>query len=277
MKKMKILLTGANGQVGKAIAECAKNYPVELIACDRAQLDITDEIQIKKSIAEHQPQFVINAAAYTAVDRAESEVEQAFLMNAKAVTYLAKACAENHISLIHFSTDYIFDGTKSTPYVETDTPCPMNSYGESKLAGEKAIQQLLQHYIILRVSWVFGKHGNNFVKTMRRLSKEKPELRVIDDQKGGPTPADDIAHTVLKMILANRGWGAIYHYCGMPYVSWFEFARAILQDIIPIIPITTKEYPTPAKRPTNSQLNCDKIFNTFGIAPADWRKALNGI
>lgn len=277
MKKMKILLTGANGQVGKAIVECAKDYPIELIACDRTQLDITSETQIKKSIAQHQPQFVINAAAYTAVDRAESEVDQAFLINAQAVAHLAAVCAENHIPLLHFSTDYVFDGQKSAPYVETDLPCPMSVYGESKLAGEKAIQQIMQQYIILRVSWVFGEHGNNFVKTMLRLSKKKPELRIINDQRGGPTPAQDIARTALTIAMQNKNLGEIYHYCGMPYVSWFEFAQAILHDAIPIIPITTKEYPTPAKRPANSQLNCDKIFKIFGIMPADWRKALNGI
>ena len=283
MKSMKILLTGANGQVGYEIIAACKTLPITLIACDRQTLDITNQNSITETIAQHQPNFVINAAAYTAVDRAEKEHELAFAVNAKAPEYLAKACKKYRIPLLHISTDYIFDGRKNGSYCENDFATPLGVYGNSKWLGENAVRQHLDKHIILRVSWVFGRHGHNFVKTMLRLIQEREELRVVADQHGCPTYAGDIANAILH-ILSKPVWGT-FHYCGTPATTWHGFTAAILekaQNTRPIvtkklIAILTKDYPTPAERPANSILDCSKFTKAFTLNPNDWNHGLNAV
>ncbi|MDX2164825.1 MAG: dTDP-4-dehydrorhamnose reductase [Gammaproteobacteria bacterium] len=269
---MKILVTGAKGQVG---SEIIKRLP-NCVAYDRDELDITDIKQIRNKIQEHMPNVVINCAAYTAVDKAESESDLAFLINKTGPENLAKVCEENKIFLMHLSTDYIFDGTKNAPYVETDQANPQSVYGESKWQGEEAVRKYCKNYLILRVSWVFGEYGHNFVKTMLRLAKEKTELKIVSDQVGCPTYAGDIADVLLS-ISKNPKIGT-YHYCGKPVTNWYEFAKVILKDKdINIIPIKTTDYPTLAKRPQNSVLNCDLFTRTFNIGLSEWQNGLKHV
>lgn len=280
---MKILLTGANGQVGQAIAKISKQFTHELIACDKHSLDITNIDTIKEKYDYYKPDIIINAAAYTAVDKAESESELAFAINAKGPENLAQVCAAANIPLLHLSTDYIFDGKKTAPYVETDAAAPLGVYGESKWRGEQAIREICSKYIILRVSWVFGEYGNNFVKTMLRLMRERELLRVVADQQGCPTYADDIAYTLLS-VANSQHWGT-YHYCGNTMTTWHQFAEAIHLEasqwtslaVTQIDAITTADYPTPAKRPQNSVLQCQKFIDTFALPTSDWRKGLQQI
>jgi dTDP-4-dehydrorhamnose reductase len=280
---MKILLTGANGQVGYEIIAACKALPITLIACNRQDLDITNQHSITDTIGHHAPDFVINAAAYTAVDRAEKEPELAFAVNAKAPEYLAKTCKKYRIPLLHLSTDYVFDGRSNKPYCENDMANPLGVYGHSKWLGEKAIRDHWDKHIILRVSWVFGRHGHNFVKTMLRLMQEQEELRIVADQHGCPTYAGDIANAILNVI-SKPIWGT-FHYCGTPATTWHGFAAAILekarnaQPIVSkkLIAILTKDYPMPAERPVNSVLDCAKFTKTFTLAPNDWNKGLNAV
>ena len=273
---MKILVTGSEGQVGSAIIQQASTHKynhITLISCNKSQCDITNINSIYDAIAEYNPDIIINTAAYTAVDKAQSEPERAFLVNATGPENLAKICAEKNIFLMHLSTDYVFDGTKKTGYLETDVPNPINVYGQSKYQGEQAIRQYCEHYLILRVSWVFFEKGHNFVNTLLRLAQEKNELNIVCDQYGGPTYAGDIAHVLLK-IAENRKTG-LYHYSGAPKTSWFEFAKIILKNKhIKINPIKTKNYPTPAKRPLNGMLNCDLIQTEWGITLSPWEQRL---
>lgn len=281
---MRILLTGANGQVGWELVQRAAGR--ELIACDRNGLDITDAQAVSHAFAASRPQLVINAAAYTAVDRAEQEPEQALAVNRDGPAQLAAACAKLGIPLFHISTDYVFDGTQERPYRETDPPAPLGVYGRSKWAGEEAVRHALPAHLIIRVSWVFGRHGHNFVKTIRRLARERTELKVVADQRGCPTCAGDIADVL--WLLADRiaagqtmVWGT-YHYGGAPPTTWYDFARTIVElagnreplAVQTVSAITTAEYPVAAPRPMNSVLDCQLIRNTFGVAPRPWRAGL---
>jgi len=269
---MKILLVGSHGQVGK---EVVKRLP-SIIAYDRDELDITDIHQIRQKIEQHLPHVIINCAAYTAVDKAESESDLAFAINKTGPENLAKICEENKIVLIHMSTDYIFDGTKTSPYVETDQANPQSVYGQSKWDGEEAVRHYCKNHVILRVSWVFGEYGHNFVKTMLRLAQEKKELKIVSDQIGCPTYAGDIADVLLH--IAKHPKIGTYHYCGKPVTNWYEFAKVILKDSdIKLMPIKTTEYPTPAKRPQNSVLNCDLFMKTFNMELREWQNGLKHV
>lgn len=283
----KILITGAQGQIGKELVTIANEKSFGVIAASRAELDITQQQNVEEYIALHQPNIVINAAAHTAVDRAESEEGLAFAINRDGASNIAGACKKYNIPLLHISTDYVFDGTNSIAYTENDPVSPLGAYGASKWQGEEAIRQTLSEHLILRVAWVFGAQGNNFVKTMLRLGKDRDELNVVADQFGGPSPAKDIAQTLIN--LAERyknnnslAWGT-YHYCGNTKTSWYDFSieifkqaydKGLLKKHIKVNPITTAEYPTAAKRPVNSMLDCTKIETTFGIEMPDWKKAL---
>ncbi|TBV79889.1 MAG: dTDP-4-dehydrorhamnose reductase [Desulfobulbaceae bacterium] len=287
---MRVLVTGAKGQVGAEIVRQGRNLGLDMMATGRAALDITRQDAVNRFIQAQQPDIVINAAAYTAVDRAESEPEPAYAVNRDGAACLARACAANNIPLLHLSTDYIFDGRQQGAYSETDPPNPQGIYGKSKLAGDRAIESILEQHLILRVSWVFGVDGNNFVKTMLRLGKERDVLKVVADQHGGPTWAGAIAETLLGLV-KRRGdgeaisWGT-YHYSGQPVTTWQAFAKAIFEqaDKLGMIdrqprvePITTAEYPTPAQRPLNSVFDCHKITQVLGISQPDWRTGLDKV
>jgi dTDP-4-dehydrorhamnose reductase len=284
---MKILITGKNGQVGRCLVDLLEaQTELTFLALDREQLDITDPVQVDKIVSEFQPNIIINAAAYTAVDKAEQECELANAINKDGPQNLALAASNINAAIIHISTDYVFDGDSAESYTESDVTAPQGEYGRSKLAGEHAVAHACAKHIILRTAWVFGEHGNNFVKTMLRLAKTRESLGVVADQFGGPTYAGDIAHAILtisKQIARDRHAYGIYHFSGFPHVSWHAFAEKIFeialeQDVlvkpIQVNPITTLDYPTPAKRPANSRLNCHKIHNAFGIEQSDWRTAL---
>ena len=256
---MKILLTGADGQLGRCIQDRAGEH--QLIPLNRQALDITEEQAVLACIQQHRPDVLVNSAAYTNVDKAELEPELAFAVNRDGPANIAKACAQFDISLIHISTDYVFDGTKGSPYTPEDKPNPINVYGKSKLAGEEAIRRTWDKHLIIRTSWLFSEYGNNFVKTMLRLAKERDEIRVVDDQVGCPTYAGDLAEVVLAL-LDERCWGTC-HVVGTPAVSWYSFANTIMKTLsaqkppllLPqFVPISTDEYPTAALRPLYSEL-----------------------
>ncbi len=287
---MKVLVTGAQGQVGSELIRQGSLLGIDIIASNRLQLDISRRESVYRFFDSQRPNIVINAAAYTSVDRAESEPELAFFLNRDGVVNLAQACAKNGIPLIHLSTDYVFDGSKEGAYLEIDTPNPKSVYGSSKLAGDLYIEAILQQFIILRVSWVFSSKGNNFVKTMLRLGSERDVLRIVSDQRGGPTWAGAIANTLLNLVKRwNDGeiisWG-IYNYSGQPATTWLAFAETIFERSVglgiigskPLIePISSAEYLTPAKRPINSELNCHKIYQNLGIKQPDWRMGLESV
>ncbi|MEH8029970.1 dTDP-4-dehydrorhamnose reductase [Gallibacterium anatis] len=287
----RILVTGSNGQLGKCLVERLKNQ-VDLLALDRQQLDITDIEAVNHIIQQFEPDVVINAAAYTAVDKAESDQEMASLVNVDGVRNLAIACEEISAVLLHISTDYVFDGNKNLEslYTEEDEVNPQSIYGKTKLQGEIVAQKYCKKTIILRTAWVFCEYGNNFVKTMLRLAQSHRELGIVADQFGAPTYAGDIADTLISIVDKIRIHQSIqygiYHFTGYPYVSWYEFAEAIFLEakkynVLNTIPklnaIKTIDYPTPAKRPANSKLNMDKIKEEFNIAPSNWQKALKNI
>jgi len=276
-----ILIVGAGGQVGHELT--IAQSPYRLIPLTRADLDIDNAVAIEKAFNTHTPQIVINAAAYTAVDKAEHETDAAFAINRDAVGNLARACQQASIPLLHISTDYVFDGKSSEAYKEDDPIAPQSTYGLSKAAGEAILRATLDQHIILRSSWVFSATGNNFVKTMLRLGKERAELGIIDDQTGCPTSARSIAEVLLG--IAHRylqgeeiPWGT-YHYCNQPETTWFDFARAIFKQAggyenLVVNAIKTSEYLTPAARPMNSVLDCGKLETNFGIGRAGWRDEL---
>ncbi len=284
---MKVLLTGCQGQVGYYLERQIKETSWTLLACGRNELDISDSEAVTTVVQSFMPDVIINAAAYTAVDRAESESELAFKVNAEGPENLAKAAQKVNAALLHISTDYVFSGDKEGLYTETDSVAPNGVYGVSKLAGEEAVIKHCPRHIILRTAWVFGEHGQNFVKTMLRLGQDRKQLSVVADQFGGPTFAGDIAKALIKVVgqievNASIFWG-VYHYSGLPHVSWFQFAETIFrqaeeQGVITCQPvlsaIDTSGYPTAAKRPANSTLDCDKINRVFGVKQSDWASAL---
>ena len=270
-----ILVFGKTGQVATEL-----QFHKDVIAIGRDHADLSIPTTCSEAIRRYQPRAVINAAAYTAVDKAESEESLANTINGDAPGAMASACAELDIPLVHISTDYIFDGSGITPWSVTDTPNPQNAYGRSKLKGEKAIKASGCVHVILRTSWVVSAHRNNFVKTMRRLFETRDRITVVDDQMGGPTCARDIAETcisIAEQLIKDPKKSGTYHYSGQPNVSWCQFANAISEqmDYKTITnPIPTTEYPTPASRPLNSRLDCEAIQKTFGITRPFWRDGL---
>lgn len=262
---MKVLVTGANGQLGQCLQELAPNFQnVDFTFCSSIELDITQLSQIEDKFSELRPDFCINAAAYTAVDKAESESDRAFLINETAVGYLAKACKKYNTSLIHVSTDFVFDGAKNTPYQETDAVNPLGVYGQSKLAGEQRIQEILESFYIVRTSWVYSDYGHNFKKTMLRLGKERGAVSVVNDQRGCPTHAIDLAQALLTIVNAKNQKAVpfgIYHFCGNKEMTWYSFAIQIFEEAelkVAVTPIPTSDFPTPAKRPAYSVLDRSK-------------------
>ena len=285
----RFLITGANGQVGYCLTQQLKDK-YEILAVDRNELDITDQSAVKNAVENFRPDVIINAAAHTAVDSAETEVELSEAINVKGPQYLAEAAKNVDAAILHISTDYVFDGQREGKYKETDATDPQGVYGKTKLEGEQAVAKANDKFIVLRTAWVFGEHGNNFVKTMLRLAKTRDTLGVVADQIGGPTYAGDIAAALIHIserIINNLNveYG-IYHFSGEPYVSWCDFAKmifieAVSQNVLKRAPlvnsITTADYPTPAKRPANSCLDLTKIQQVFGIQPSNWQKALKNI
>lgn len=278
-----LLIFGRTGQVARELARLVPEPGHDAVFLGRDQADLTDPAACAAAIAAHAPRAVINAAAYTAVDRAESEEPTAHLVNAEAPGAMARACAARGIPLVHVSTDYVFDGAGTAPR-SPDAPFgPLSAYGRSKLAGEEAIRAAGGVHAILRTSWVFSAHGSNFVKTMLRLGAERDHLRVVADQIGGPTPAAAIAAALLRMadVLQERPeTTGSYHFSGAPDTSWADFARAILGRAglsCTVEDIPTSAWPTPAARPLNSRLDCTSLHGAFAIPRPDWRQGLAAV
>lgn len=281
---MKILVSGHNGQVAQALQQALADLgQVQMLGRD--QLDLAHPERIAERVRALAPDLIINAAAHTAVDQAENEPELAFAINAEAPGVFAEEAARLGIPLIHYSTDYVFDGSKATPYTEDDVPNPLGVYGRSKLAGEQAIAAVGAEHLILRTSWVYSRHGRNFLLTMQRLLQEKPELRVVADQIGAPTWAGTIAASTRQLIerwqAGQAGdWGT-YHLTAQGETSWFGFAQAIAEHLentgkpcATLLPIPSSEYPTPARRPLNSRLDCSRLQRQWQVSQPDWRQAL---
>ncbi|MFN3867834.1 MAG: dTDP-4-dehydrorhamnose reductase [Hyphomicrobiaceae bacterium] len=280
---MKVLVVGREGQVARALA-AASSGGLEIVAIGRPALDLADAETIRRAIAETAPHVVVNAAAYTAVDKAESEPAQAHAVNAAGAGSLAAACNAADVPVIHISTDYVYDGSKAAPYVESDAVRPLGVYGATKLAGEQAVAAMCPRHVILRTAWVYSPYGQNFVKTMLRLAATRPELGVVADQQGNPTYAPhlaqaivDIARQVGDATAADGRWG-VYHAAGAGETTWCDLAREVFAQsakrggpVAKVNAITTAEYPTPARRPANSRLDCGKLERTFGVRQPEWR------
>jgi dTDP-4-dehydrorhamnose reductase len=276
----RLLLFGKDGQLGRALAPllAASN---EVIALGRADADFAEadayDSPVRTAIRDVRPELIVNAAAYTAVDKAEAEPELAMRVNAVSVGALGEAAAEIGARVLHYSTDYVFDGEKASPYVETDATGPLNIYGKSKLAGEDALLGSGAEALILRTSWVYAAAGSNFVQTMLRLGRERAELRIVDDQIGAPTTAGDLAAATVEILRKWHGERGVYHVAAAGEVSWAVFAREIFAHAglaVNVVPISTAEYPTAARRPQNSRLDCGKVAAAFGVMLPDWRDGL---
>jgi len=281
---VKILLVGSEGQVGRELQPILSSA-CEVLAWSRQHLDLADLEQTYQAVVAAKPDWVVNAAAYTAVDQAEQESDLAHRINGQAPGVLAQAAADCQAALLHLSTDYVFDGTQGSPYTEADAPRPMSAYGESKLMGEQAVRSHLANSIILRTAWVYGAQGQrNFVKTMLRLGADRPLLKVVSDQVGSPTWAKDIAIAISQLVQYPAAEVAgTYHFTNSGVASWYDFAIAIFEEAVhlgllpnapTVLPITTVDYPTPAKRPANSVLSCVKIAGILGQSPPYWRDSL---
>lgn len=278
----KILVTGGDGQLGRSLKQRLKEKPLanySFIFTDVQELDILDEIFVKTYFFSNKFDYVINCAAYTAVDKAETDIEMAEKLNADAVKFLAKASASQKATFIHISTDYVFSGEESTPRKEDDPVAPLGIYGKTKLNGEILAQYYNPKTYIIRTAWLYSPFGNNFVKTMLKLFKEKEEINVINDQIGSPTNAFDLADAILTIIQNDIGAYGIYNFSNEGECSWYQFSeeiRKLSKSKIKIIPIPTSEFPTPAKRPQYSLLDKTKIKNTFGISISEWKDSLRG-
>lgn len=280
---MVVLVTGANGQLGQSLQFVAKNYSeIEFVFCNSNDLDITNIENCESIFEKTKPNFCINTAAYTAVDKAEIEPEKAELINVIGAKNLAEVCKKHNSILIHISTDFVFDGSNTKPYLESDKTNPTSVYGQTKLDGEKAIQEIWKKHIIIRTSWVYSQFGNNFLKTMLRLGQERDTLSVVNDQIGTPTNAVDLANTILQITkspnfqLPTSSFG-IYNFSNLGQCSWYDFAKKIFENNsinIDLKPIPTASYPTPAKRPSYSVLDKSKIINIFGIEIKSWEESL---
>jgi dTDP-4-dehydrorhamnose reductase len=273
-----ILVFGRTGQVATELQAFK-----DVKALGRKEADLSDLQACADAIQFYKPQAVINAAAYTSVDQADREQDLANTINGEAPAVIAEACNKLHIPMIHISTDYVFDGTGTQPWSVSDAPNPLNVYGRSKLVGEEAVRSSSSIYAILRTSWVFSAHGNNFVKTMLRLSETREQLTVVDDQIGGPTCARDIALTcvsIAEQLAEKPNKSGIYHYSGQPEVSWCQFANTIFEKAGRLTianPISTSDFPTLAKRPSNSRLDCSSIKDVYGIPRPLWRESLDQV
>ena len=286
----RILITGGSGQIGHCLKAQLEGC-AELSVPDSSALNIADRRSVRQAVETFRPDYIINAAAYTAVDKAESDAGRAFAVNRDGARHLAEAAEAAGAAMLHISTDYVFDGAGGAPYDEAAPTAPQNIYGASKLAGEQAVLEACRRAVVMRTSWVFGAHGQNFVKTMLRLGRERDSLGIVADQYGAPTAAADIAAALIAIVRRHTPdqlaeCAGIYHYCGSPYASWFEFAETIFAEAaaqgvlakIPAVkPIATADYPTPAKRPADSRLDCGKIRTVFGIGPCDWHSALSDL
>ncbi len=283
----KILVTGANGQLGMELQQLAPRYPdFDVVFTTRDQLPLEDLSSIERIISQHKPQYFINCAAYTAVDKAESEKDLAYTINATAPGLMAAACKKNNVQFIHVSTDYVFNGRGSSPYKEVDKTDPVNYYGASKLEGEKMVTENDPGAIIIRTAWVYSEFGKNFVKTMIRLMAEREQVGVVSDQYGTPTYAADLAEAIMKIISTLETptrsspiptYGGIYHFSNEGHISWYDFAVAIKEltaSNCRVNAIPTAEYPTPAKRPAYSVLDKTKIRDSFDIPIKDWKTSL---
>lgn len=275
---VKILVTGANGQLGKELKQLSSTFPqFEFQFLSREDLPIHHFELVRNFFNAYHPNYLINCAAYTAVDRAESEKELAFQVNGEAVGVLAAVCKEKSCRFIHISTDYVFDGTATVPYKEDHPVNPQSVYGASKLEGEQQAFRFNPDSIVIRTSWVYSEFGKNFVKTMLKLMQEREELNVVSDQVGSPTYAADLAAAILHIISSGKWKGGIYHYSNEGVISWYDFAVAIkeLSGFTCVVnPIPTLQYPTPAKRPAYSVLDKSKIMATFDLPIPDWKKSL---
>jgi len=290
---MIILVTGKNGQVGHELERRLHSIgagQTQVVALDRSQMNLADPAQVREVIRRINPSLIVNAAAYTMVDLAEQECDMAMRINAEAVDVIAQEARRCGAVLIHYSTDHVFDGTKNSPYVETDPTCPINAYGRSKLAGEAAIQSSGVLHLILRTSWVYGAHGRNFMKTIQRLASQSNEIAVVDDQFGAPTwsrtvaqqTADAISQLCCSSHKINmdtwKKFSGVYHLTAQGYTSWHGLASAIVErgsraKLVRVKPIASENYPTVARRPRNSRLSCERFMGNFGILPA-WDTAL---
>jgi dTDP-4-dehydrorhamnose reductase len=278
MEKPVILVTGSNGQLGKELKQIADNYSqFTFVFASREDLKLHHFGLVENFFIATKPQYCINCAAYTAVDKAENEQDMAMLVNGEAVGHLAAICKKYQTKFIHISTDYVFDGESETPYKEDDATGPINTYGESKLLGEQLCMKEDADAIIIRTSWVYSSFGHNFVKTMMRLMNERNELNVVSDQIGSPTYAADLAKAIMDIISSGKWESGIYHYSNEGKISWFEFAQAIKEitgSKAVVHPILTAEYPTPAKRPKFSLLNKDKIKTVYQLEIPAWKDSL---
>ncbi|MCZ8330042.1 MAG: dTDP-4-dehydrorhamnose reductase [Flavobacterium sp.] len=283
---MVVLVTGSSGQLGQSLQFIAPNYPqIDFVFCDSKTLDITNLENCEAIFSKYNPDFCINAAAYTAVDKAESEFEKVFAINVTGVKNLAQVSKKHDTILLHISTDFVFDGSKTKPYIETDIPNPTGVYGQTKLDGEKVIQQIWEKHFIIRTSWVYSQFGNNFMKTMLRLASERDTISVVNDQIGTPTNAVDLAEILVKIILTDNrqpttdNFG-IYNFSHEGQCSWYDFAKKIFEinNInINLLPIPTSSFPTLAKRPSFSVLDKRKIKTVFGIEINNWEESLKTI
>lgn len=294
---MRVLVTGAAGQVGADVARALAGR-AEVIALDRAALDLARPEAIVQCIRDAKPRLIVNAAAYTAVDRAESEPDLAHAVNARAPGVIAEEARRSGALLVHYSTDYVFDGSKAGPYVETDATAPLSVYGRTKLEGERAVAASGCAHVILRTSWVYAPHGRNFLLTMLRLAKERDEIRVVDDQHGAPTASRELARATVALFTTPQdarpigeadlervsAKGGLYHATAAGETTWFGFASAIFEawsrqagpafKAPRLVAIPSSEYPTPARRPANSVLSCELLARTFGVRLAHWREGL---
>jgi dTDP-4-dehydrorhamnose reductase len=284
---MRVLLFGSNGQVGhalKGLARTCQPSSSQWISLTRQDCDLVDAASIRAAIERVSPDAIVNAAAYTAVDKAESDRDACYLVNATAPAVMAAAAARLGAKLVHYSTDYVFDGTKGTPYTEQDPTAPRNVYGAAKLAGEQAVLDANPDALILRTSWVYSSHGANFLKTMLRLGSDRPELRIVADQQGAPTSAKAIAaatQRILHKVDEGQWSGGVHHMTAAGETTWYDFAKAIFaraSGTAPrLVPITTAEYPTPAVRPAYSVLSNDKFAQTFGFRLPGWEQQLDDV
>ncbi len=275
---MKILVTGGAGQLGQALQAIAPKYSnLSFYFTDSGETDITSVESVEKTFSKFNPDYCINAAAYTAVDKAESEPEKAQAVNVTGARNLAEACKKHDTVLIHVSTDFVFDGTKTSPYTEEDITNPKSIYGATKKDGEVAIQHAMENYYIIRTSWVYSEYANNFMKTMIRLGSERESLNIVSDQIGTPTNANDLAAAIIQIIISGKKEYGIYNYSNMGIASWYDFACEIFRvnNInVNANAIPTSAYPTPAARPSYSVLDKSKIINTFGISIQPWQDAI---
>ncbi|HET7102988.1 MAG TPA: dTDP-4-dehydrorhamnose reductase [Terracidiphilus sp.] len=288
----RVIILGAGGQLGRALQQSFSNTP-GLIVADRTVVDLASPEQTRSAIRDLAPDVILNAAAYTAVDKAESEPELARAVNAVSPGILAREAARIGAFLVHYSTDYVFDGAQQTPWTESDTPHPLNVYGATKLAGEQAIRQAGGRFLIFRTSWVYGPEGNNFLKTMLRLGRERDHLSVVNDQIGAPTTTIELAratHTIVHGVLTGdfglaEDWTGLYHMTCSGFTSWFGFAQQIFHragtllgaKVPTLTPVSTSNFPTPARRPLNSVLSNQKLADRFGVRLAPWEQALDEV